>query len=72
MEYYKNLSLRDISEIIDGVLYVEEWRDIKGYEGYYQVSNFGRIKSLKREINKRFFKCWIQERILRQHFNKDI
>ena len=25
---------------------IEEWRDIKGYEGFYQVSNFGRIKSL--------------------------
>ena len=26
----------------------EEWRDIKGYEGLYQVSNFGRVKSLER------------------------
>lgn len=25
---------------------IEEWRDIKGYEGHYQVSNLGRIKSL--------------------------
>ena len=25
---------------------MEEWRDIKGYEGLYQVSNLGRIKSL--------------------------
>ena len=25
----------------------EEWRDIRGYEGKYQVSNLGRIKSLK-------------------------
>ena len=24
----------------------EEWKDIKGYEGLYQVSNYGRIKSL--------------------------
>ena len=23
----------------------EEWRDIKGYEGYYQVSSFGRVRS---------------------------
>lgn len=28
----------------------EEWRDIKGYEGYYQVSNMGRVKSLARLI----------------------
>lgn len=25
---------------------MEEWRDIKGYEGLYQVSNYGRVKSL--------------------------
>ena len=27
---------------------MEEWRNIKGYEGLYQVSNLGRIKSLPR------------------------
>ena len=27
---------------------MEEWRDIEGYEGYYQVSNEGRIRSLDR------------------------
>lgn len=26
----------------------EIWKDIEGYEGYYQVSNFGRVKSLER------------------------
>lgn len=26
----------------------EVWKDIKGYEGLYQVSNLGRVKSLKR------------------------
>ena len=26
---------------------IEEWRDIKGFEGYYQVSNMGRVKRLK-------------------------
>ena len=31
----------------------EEWRDIKGYEGRYQVSNLGRVKSLNyRHTNK--------------------
>ena len=29
----------------------EQWKDISGYEGYYQVSNLGRIKSLTRKEN---------------------
>lgn len=28
----------------------EIWKDIKDYEGFYQVSNYGFIKSLKKEI----------------------
>ena len=28
----------------------EEWREIKGYKGIYQVSNLGRVKSLDRTI----------------------
>lgn len=31
----------------------EIWRDIEGYEGLYQVSDQGRVKSLKRVIMKR-------------------
>lgn len=27
---------------------MEIWKDIKGYEGFYQVSNLGNVKSLKR------------------------
>ena len=26
---------------------IEIWKDVKGYEGFYQVSNLGRVKSLK-------------------------
>lgn len=26
----------------------EEWKDIKGYEGLYQISNYGRLKSFKK------------------------
>lgn len=25
----------------------EIWKDVKGYEGYYQVSNMGRVKSMR-------------------------
>jgi len=30
-----------------------EWRDIAGYEGFYQVSNTGQVRSLDRVVNKR-------------------
>ena len=31
---------------------MEQWKDIKGYEGLYQVSNYGRVKSItKKRIN---------------------
>lgn len=30
---------------------VEEWKDIKGYEGQYQVSNLGNVRSLPRIIH---------------------
>ena len=29
------------------VVNIEIWKDIEGYEGLYQVSNLGRVKSLK-------------------------
>lgn len=29
---------------------IEVWRDIEGYEGLYQVSSFGRVKSLDRVV----------------------
>jgi len=32
----------------------EIWKDITNYEGYYQASNFGRIKSVKRYICRGF------------------
>ncbi|MGC8718421.1 MAG: NUMOD4 domain-containing protein [Thermodesulforhabdaceae bacterium] len=49
----------------------EIWKDIPGYEGRYQASNLGRIKSLKRKVRsvnhytgKEFFRV-VPERILR-------
>ena len=36
--------------MLDGVD-MEEWRDVVGYEGLYQVSNFGRVRSLERKIS---------------------
>lgn len=52
----------------------EEWQDIDGFEGLYQVSNLGRIKSCDRIVEKRYkngiiVKCPIKEKILNQHMN---
>ena len=52
MKFYKNLSL----ENLEG----EEWKDIEGYEGLYQVSSLGRVKSLKDNNDKS------REKILKQ------
>lgn len=30
---------------------MEIWKDVKGYEGYYQVSNYGNAKSIDRYVN---------------------
>ena len=45
---------------------IEVWKDIKGYEGLYQVSNMGRVKSLERTATgKNGSKRPIRERILK-------
>lgn len=31
----------------------EEWRAVEGYEGIYEVSNFGNVRSLERETSKK-------------------
>lgn len=49
--------------------FLEEWRDIKDYEGFYQISNYGRIKSLERYFIRNGYKVSLKERILR--LNKD-
>lgn len=46
---------------------IEIWRDIKDYEGYYQVSNLGNVKSINRKIVLKNNKTMlIKERILKQ------
>lgn len=50
---------------------MEEWRSIPGYEGIYEASNLGRIKSVagKRTINARCNRTW-KERIMKLHLTK--
>lgn len=44
--YYKNHSLNNLFEYVDGILCEEQWKGIIGYDGLYLASSFGRIKSL--------------------------
>jgi hypothetical protein len=41
---------------------LEEWRDIKGFEGLYQVSNTGLVRSLSRESRKK--NRFVKEKLL--------
>jgi hypothetical protein len=56
MEHYKNKSLENIVEEIDGIVYTEEWKDVIGYEGIYKVSSFGRVMSVDRISNNKKIK----------------
>ena len=50
----------------------EIWKDIPNYEGYYQVSNLGRVKSLSREIlNQGKFPFISKEKILKERISKN-
>lgn len=37
----------------------EIWKDIKGYEGYYKISNLGRVKSLRRKKDNGIMKKYL-------------
>lgn len=48
----------------------EIWRDVRGYEGFYQVSNKGRVKSLDRYAKNHSTLQFRPERILKQNIEK--
>lgn len=50
MKYWQNRSLENIVYFKDNLKYVEEWKDVVGWEGIYLISNLGRVKSLKRIV----------------------
>lgn len=48
----------------------EIWKDIKGYEGLYQVSNFGNVKSLDRVVeHKKLGKYKLQGKLNKKYIN---
>ena len=48
----------------------EIWKDIKSYEGLYQISNTGKIKSLERYKDNHSKKQLVKEKIRRQIISK--
>lgn len=54
-----------------GIIDVEVWKGIKGYEGIYKVSNLGNVKSLKRLTNIHGKETWIySEKLLKPSKDK--
>ena len=49
---------------------MEIWKDIEGYEGLYQVSNQGRVKSLERKVDNGHCIRTVPERILKPNKTK--
>lgn len=69
IEHYKNLSLENLPYVNEeGISCIEEFKDIPSYEGYYQVSDLGRVKSLTRIViaNKDGGKKELKSQILSQ------
>ena len=54
--------MKDINE--------EEWRDILGWEGFYIVSNLGRIFSIGRKVTQGSRQMTIKSKMLKQILNK--
>lgn len=69
---YGNTVLRLLIYLIKGGEDMKEvWKDINGYEGCYQVSNLGRIKSLDRMTNNQYGEYFMKGRILKNSIIKD-
>jgi hypothetical protein len=71
--YWKNLDLKSIIYFDSlGEEFLEEWRDVVGYEGLYRVSNLGRVKSCEKLCNyKKLGKRYISESILKSSINNE-
>ena len=49
----------------------EEWIDALGFDGVYQVSNYGRVKTLGRWVSNGKSERWVKERIRKLYTGKD-
>jgi hypothetical protein len=50
---------------------LEVWKPVRGFEDYYEVSNFGRVRSLEREVRNTLKSCRVVKgRILSLNYRK--
>jgi len=49
---------------------IEEWRPVIGYEGHYEVSNRGRVRSLDRYCRRGNHMTFVRGRFLRTYLDK--
>lgn len=44
-------TLNNLAVVVDGLIIWERWEPVAGYEEFYLISNFGRIKSLEKIVD---------------------
>lgn len=49
----------------------EIWKQVKGFEGYYEISSKGRVKSVERYVDWNGHKRHVKEKIKKVHDNKN-
>jgi hypothetical protein len=68
------MSTSPLPRKVEGLLFMEYkeiFMDVVGYEGLYQVSNLGRVKSLEREVWNGYGMMLKKERILKHGTDKN-
>jgi hypothetical protein len=48
---------------------MENWKDVKGYEGLYQVSNLGNVKGLDRIVKNKNGHRLVKERLVKKYIH---
>lgn len=68
MHYWNNLSPDSLKEFVEGIGWIEEeWKRIEGYESSYEISSFGRARSLNRiRISNNGRKAFLKGAFLKQ------
>ena len=54
-----------------GFYFMEVWKSIEGFEGFYEISTFGNIKSLSRTVKKNEYDIKLKEKILKPFKNSN-